>query len=75
MENPVSEQIRIKLNPSLVFNNTLISIYNTSGQQILTKKIKKPSGIITINHYLKPGIYLLNVVDDHYNYNMKIIVK
>ena len=74
MENPVSEQIRLKLNPSLFFSNTLISIYNTSGQLILTKKIQNPSGIITINHYLKPGIYLLNIVDDYYNYHKKMIV-
>jgi hypothetical protein len=75
MENPVSEQIRLKLNPSLFFSNTLISIYNTSGQLILTKKIQNPSGIMTINHYLKPGIYLLNIVDDHYSYHKKMIVK
>ena len=75
MENPVSEQIRLKLNPSLFFSNTLISIYNTSGQLILTKKIQNPSGKITINHYLKPGIYLLNIVDDHYSYHKKMIVK
>ena len=75
MENPVSEQIRLKLNPSLLYTNVSISVYNTSGQQILTKKIQNPSGIITINHYLKSGIYILNIVDDAYNYNTKMIVK
>ena len=75
MENPVSEQIRLKLNPSLLYTNVSISVYNTSGQQILTKKNQNPSGIITINHYLKSGIYILNIVDDAYNYNTKMIVK
>ena len=75
MENPVSEQIRLKLNPSLLYTNVSISVYNTSGQQILTKKIQNPSGIITINHYLKSGIYILNIVDDAYSYNTKMIVK
>jgi hypothetical protein len=75
MENPVSEQIRLKLKPSLLYNNVSISVYNTSGQQIITKKIQNPSDIISINHYLKSGIYILNVVDDAYNYNTKMIVK
>ncbi|MBT3588712.1 MAG: T9SS type A sorting domain-containing protein [Flavobacteriaceae bacterium] len=75
MENPVSEQIRLKLNPSLLYTNISISVYNTSGQQILTKKIQNPSDIITINHYLKSGIYILTIVDDAYTYNTKMIVK
>jgi hypothetical protein len=75
MENPVSEQIRLKLNPSLLYNNVSISVYNTSGQQILTEKIQNPSDVISINHYLKSGLYILNVVDGRNNYNTKMIVK
>ena len=75
MENPVSEQIRLKLNPTQVYNNVSISVYNTSGQQILSEKIQNPSDIIAINHHLNSGIYLLHITDNNHNYNTKLVVK
>ena len=75
MENPVSDLIRLKLNPSQAYYNITVSVYNTSGQQIITKNIQNPSDIISINHYLNSGIYILNVTDAKHNYNTKLIVK
>ena len=75
MENPVSDHIRLKLNPSQAYYNVTVSVYNTSGQKIITKNIQNPSDIISINHYLNSGIYILNVTDAKYNYNTKLVVK
>ncbi len=75
MENPVSEQIRLKLNPQQVYNNVSISVYNTSGQHILLERLQNPSEMITINHQLNPGIYLLNITDNSYNFTTKLVVK
>lgn len=75
MENPVSDQIRLKLNPGQFYNNVSISIYNTSGQYILSERLQNPSEMITINHQLKSGIYLLHITDNTYNYTTKLVVK
>ncbi len=75
MENPVSENIRLKLNPSHDYFNVTVSIYNTSGQQVLMEQLQNPTEIISLNHNLKSGIYILNVTDNTYNYNTKIVVR
>jgi hypothetical protein len=74
VKNPVGEQIRLKLNSAHSYNNVQISIYNTSGQQIISERLQNSSEEISINHQLNTGIYILNIIDSEATYNVKIIV-
>ncbi|MBV1924597.1 MAG: T9SS type A sorting domain-containing protein, partial [Flavobacteriaceae bacterium] len=60
-ENPVWENIHLKLNPSLNYENVNISVYNTSGQLVLSEKLQNPSEVIVLNHNLRSGMYILNI--------------
>jgi len=75
IKNPVGEQIRLKLNTAHSYTNVQLSIYNTSGQQLISEKINNPSDEIAINHQLKTGIYFLNIKDSETIYNVKIVVQ
>ncbi len=75
IENPVSEQIRISLNPFFSFSDVEISIFNTSGLKVFNNKIQNPSNEIKIDHHLSSGIFIVKILDSEGTYNMKIVVK
>jgi len=75
VKNPVGEQIRLKLNSAHSYKNVRLSIYNTSGQQLISEKINNPSQEITINQQFNSGIYILNIIDSETTYNVKIVVQ
>ncbi len=74
-KNPVSENIKLKLNNSLIYQNVQVSIFNTSGQQLLKKTLQNPTDEISISHQLKKGIYILNIIDSETSYTVKIVVQ
>ncbi len=74
-QNPVSEQIRLKLNSAFNYNEVKIAIYNTSGQLVISEKLQNPTDEISINQNLNSGIYILNIVDSETSFNVKIVVK
>jgi hypothetical protein len=73
-ENPVSEQIKIKLNASFNYSEVNITAYSVSGQQVFSEKIEKAEGEISLNHSLSSGIYILNIRDSRGAYNLKFAV-
>jgi len=75
VKNPISENIQLKLNNSLIYQNVQVSIFNTSGQQLLNKTLQNPTDEISISHQLKTGIYILNITDSEISYNVKIVVQ
>jgi len=75
IENPVSEQLKIKLSQSISFSNVELSIYSISGQQVFNRILKNPTEEIYLIHNLKSGIYILNIIDSKGFYREKIIVE
>ncbi|MCF6307690.1 MAG: T9SS type A sorting domain-containing protein [Flavobacteriaceae bacterium] len=75
IKNPVGEQIRLKLNSTHSYNNVQYSVFNTSGQQIISERLQNPSEEISINHHLNTGIYFLNITDSETSFNVKIVVQ
>ncbi len=76
IKNPVSEEVKIKLNPSLNYSNVQISIANVSGQQVFYKKIQNQGSLISINpSFPSNGMYILNLTDSEGSYREKIMVK
>ena len=73
--NPVSEQILLKLNDAHNYYNVELSVYNTSGQLVISEKLQNPTNVISINQNLNAGIYILNIIDSETSYNVKIIVQ
>ena len=60
--NPSSTQITIEL-PNTPQKNTILTIYNLSGQQYITQPITEPQTVVDISG-LPSGIYFVKVVDD-----------
>lgn len=75
IENPVSEQLKIRLNSSLSFTDVTISIYSLSGQLVFKRILQHPANEIVLDHLLNSGIYILNIADSKGFYIEKIIVK
>ncbi|MFK5982956.1 MAG: T9SS type A sorting domain-containing protein [Flavobacteriaceae bacterium] len=75
VKNPVSEQIQLKLNDAHTYQNVKVSVYNTSGQLVISEKLQNPTQEILINQNLNSGIYILNIVDSETSYNVKIVVQ
>ena len=74
IENPVSEQIKIKLSSTLSYSNLEVRVYNLSGQQVLYKTIHNPVNEIILNHNLNSGIYILNIIDSEVIFTTKMLV-
>ncbi len=74
VENPVKEQIRIRLNSSQSYTNLDLAIYSITGQQLLHQKHQNPINEIVLNHKLSSGIYILNIIDSEKNYTVKVVV-
>ena len=75
VKNPVSHEIRIKLNADLTYDNVELAGYNISGQQLFLREIQNPNREISIAHSLSAGIYLLNIQDTEGSYTLKFVVK
>ncbi len=75
VKNPVSEQIKLKLNDAHTYNNVSVSVYNTSGQLVISEKLQNPTNEISINQSLNSGIYILNIIDSETSFNVKIVVQ
>lgn len=67
--NPVSEELTVKA-PA----ESLISIYNTKGEQVFDTKAESESTSIKVHSFIK-GIYLVRVTSDKLTYVKKIFVK
>lgn len=74
-ENPVSEQIKIKLDASFSYSEVNVTLYSISGQQVFSEKIENAEGEITLNHSLSSGIYILNLADTDGFYNLKLVAE
>ena len=74
-QNPVSENITIKLNNSYSYSEVIIKVNSLTGQQLQMEKYVNPTGEISLKQSLSSGIYLLNIKDAHTSYNLKFIVK
>ena len=75
MENPVSDEIRLKLDPSQYYVITDISIFNYSGQLVYLNRFDVQQGEIRFSPVLNSGLYIMNIVDDLGTYSLKVIVK
>ncbi|WP_185289584.1 T9SS-dependent choice-of-anchor J family protein [Chryseobacterium lactis] len=71
IENPVKEYLQLQLNPELKENMTMIGIYNTAGQKVLTAPYSKSVNIAA----LPTGAYILEVTDGKISEKLKLIRK
>lgn len=71
IENPVSSSLQIKLDAALKENNTTISVYNMSGQQILKAKYSKN---INVSEF-PAGTYIVEISDGIVSERLKFIKK
>lgn len=71
IENPVSSSLQIKLDVALKENNTTVSVYNMSGQQILKTKYSKN---INVSEF-PAGTYIVEVSDAMVSERLKFIKK
>lgn len=71
IENPVSSSLQIKLDAALKENNTTVSVYNMSGQQILKTKYSKN---INVSEF-PAGTYIVEVSDAMISERLKFIKK
>ncbi|MFT5983040.1 MAG: hypothetical protein ACI9RM_001481 [Ulvibacter sp.] len=74
-QNPVSENIQIKLNNTSNYSKVIISVFAISGQQLSSDQFVNPTQEINLGHSLSSGIYLLNIKDLKGSYNLKFAVK
>jgi len=74
IQNPVSDQIKLKLNTSYTPSEVVLSVYAISGQQVFSKKLDNTTDEISVNHNLSSGIYILNIKDSEGFYNFKFLV-
>ncbi|RMA58896.1 alpha/beta fold hydrolase [Ulvibacter antarcticus] len=74
-QNPVSEEIRIRLNASYNYNQTELVVYNVAGQQLLSEVIENPIGEITLPISLSSGVYMIQLSDSATTQNIKFVVE
>ena len=60
--NPSSTHITIEL-PSTPQTNTILTIYNLNGQQLITQPITEPQTTVDVSG-LPRGVYFVKVVND-----------
>ena len=75
VENPVNEKLIVRLGPNNNYSNLEVLVYNTSGQLVLAENIFNPSDILSFNHYLNSGIYILFINNNNHFFRTKFIVK
>ncbi|AZA83225.1 secretion protein [Chryseobacterium lactis] len=71
IENPVKETLYVKLNPELKENNTIVTIYNTTAQKVLTTQYSKSINVAG----LSAGIYITEISDGKTTEQLKFIKK
>lgn len=59
IENPVRENLQLKLNPALKENLTTIHIYNAAGQKMISTQYSRAINIAA----LSTGVYIVEVTD------------
>ena len=75
MENPVSEKLTIKRGTNNRFENLEVLVYNSSGQLVLTKNISNTTEVITVDHQLNKGFYILMIHNNTDYFRTKFIVE
>jgi len=71
--NPSSTHITIEL-PQNPQKNTLLSIYNLNGQQLITQPITEPQTAVDVSG-LPSGVYFVKVMDDESVMMGKVVVE
>jgi hypothetical protein len=71
--NPSSTQITIEL-PHTQQKNTILTIYNLNGQQLITQKITEQKTVVDVSA-LPSGVYFVKVVDTEMVMVGKIVVE
>ena len=74
-QNPVSENIQIRLNNASSYSEVTVSIFAISGQQLSSEQFVNPTQEINLEHSLSTGLYILNIRDLKGSYNLKFVVK
>ncbi len=71
--NPSENFLHIEFPTDMQARPHTISIYNPTGKQVLTKRIRSPQGTITIDYGLQlaPGLYILRVGEE----STKIVIQ
>lgn len=69
MPNPANENLFVKLNGE----EFEISIYNISGQRLLSERTNEKFVTLNISQ-IPQGVYIVNVIGDNYKYSSKVII-
>ena len=72
--NPSKNLLNITSNFNSDEHIESIEIFDISGKLVLQANTKEYGELITLNHNLKPGVYLLNCLGKQTNYRTKFIV-
>lgn len=75
VENPVTDVIRLAINPVSYYSELTTHIYNLTGQQIAEKVWKQPSGEIVWEQSLASGIYMLSIGTAESSAKFKLVVQ
>ncbi|NIF06179.1 T9SS type A sorting domain-containing protein [Chryseobacterium sp. Tr-659] len=70
-ENPVKESLQLQLNPVLKENMTVVAIYNTAGQKVLSTSYSRSVNVSG----LAAGAYIVEVTDGKITEQLKFIKK
>ncbi|REC47441.1 T9SS-dependent choice-of-anchor J family protein [Chryseobacterium pennipullorum] len=70
-ENPVKELLQLQLNPALKENTTIVNIYSTTGQKVLTTQYSRGINIAG----LASGMYVAEITDGKTAEKLKFIKK
>lgn len=74
VENPVKENIKVRLDNSQLYRNINIFVSSVSGQRILSKAIQSPKDELQIPVSLSPGVYILHIQDSKTTFVKKLFV-
>ncbi len=75
VENPVTNAIRLEINPTSQYAILTTKIYNLTGQQLAEKVWNQPSGEIVWEQSLASGIYMLGLETTESSAQFKLVVK
>ena len=75
IKNPVSNTIDIRLDSTISYNSVEMNVFSLTGQQILSRKLEHPTGMVSIEHRLSSGIYILKIKDSESATTIKFVVE
>lgn len=77
LANAYYDNLSSKIVVSPVFENEIykIELYDITGNHVKTSKAKSLGNTIEINIWLKPGIYILNIYNNHFKLTRKFRVR